>query len=39
MKLSKFTLFSFVYWINYLFNRDQLPEAMEGITEYLPEKV
>ena len=39
MKLPQFTLFSFVYWINYLFNRDQLPEAMEGITEYLPEKV
>ena len=24
-----------VYWINYLYYRDQLPEAMEGMFEYV----
>ena len=34
---SSFALFCLVYWVHYLYSSDQLPEAMEGIYEYVPD--
>ena len=33
---SSFAMFCLVYWVHYLYSSDQLPEAMEGIYEYVP---
>ena len=35
---SSFSLFCLIYWVHYLYSSDQLPEAMEGIHEYVPNK-
>jgi len=35
---SSFLLFSFIYWVYYLYSQDRLPEVMEGIYPYIPDE-